>query len=160
MAARPAFATMSSNFSTIYGDGTVPSVGRKIGGKVGDNIALGVKDPKAGFTNGCAIRMSYALNYSSSPVPRGTWSTVSGGDGKWYIFRVRDLIAYLHHAFGKADKTVKSPKPSDFAGMKGILVFNVQWRDATGHVTLWNGLTCSDHCYFPMASEASLWVLK
>lgn len=160
MAARPPYATMLAKFNTIYGDGSVRSVGTKIGGKVGENIELGVRDPNAGFTNACAIRMSYAFNYSGTPVARGPWSTVSGGDGKVYIFRVRDLITYLERTYGKPDKTVKQPKPADFANLKGILVFRVQWRDATGHVTLWDGRICSDHCHFPAASEASLWVLK
>jgi hypothetical protein len=104
--------------------------------------------------------MSYALNHAGAPIARGAWSTVSGGDGSWYIFRVRDIVTYLQSSFGKADKTVRSPKPGDFAGMKGILVFNVNWQDASGHVTLWDGSVCSDHCYFPVAAEASLWQLK
>ncbi len=157
---RPAFQTMWHNFIAVYGDGSVPSVGKKIGGKVQENIDLGVKDPKAGFTNACAIRMSYSLNNSGSLIPRGIWKTVSGGDKKQYIYRVSDLSKYLTNTFGKPDTTVKSPKPSDFAGVKGILVFGVQWSDATGHATLWNGSTCSDHCYFPVASEASIWLLK
>ncbi len=157
---RPAFQTMWHNFIAVYGDGSVPSVGKKIGGKVQENIDLGVKDPKAGFTNACAIRMSYSLNNSGSLIPRGIWKTVSGGDKKQYIYRVSDLSKYLTNTFGKPDTTVKNPKPSDFAGVKGILVFGVQWSDATGHATLWNGSTCSDHCYFPVASEASIWLLK
>jgi hypothetical protein len=152
---------MWNNFTAIYGDGSVASVGKKIGGKVGENFELGIKDPNNGFTNACAVRMSYSFNYSGAPVERGTWSTVSGGDKKWYIYRVRDLLAYLKYNFGKPDKTVKSPKASDFSGLKGILVFSVAiWTDASGHATLWNGSTCSDHCYFPVATEASLWLLK
>lgn len=160
MSARPAFSSMWTNFTTIYGDGTVTGVGAKIGGKVGENITLGVTNPKAGFTNACAIRMSYSLNRSGSPVHRGPWATVSGGDGKLYVYRVRDLLKYLQTTFGSPDKTVKNPKPEDFTGDKGILVFDVRWSDATGHATLWNGTGCSDHCYFPVASEASLWQLK
>jgi hypothetical protein len=151
---------MWHHFSVIYGDGSVPSVGNRIGGKVQENIELGVKDPKAGFTNACAIRMSYSLNNSGIPITRGIWKTVSGGDKKQYIYRVSDLIKYLNQTFGKPDKTVKNPTPSDFAGMKGILVFGVQWSDATGHATLWDGITCSDHCYFPVAMEASIWLLN
>lgn len=157
---RPMFHTMWHNFITVYGDGSVPSVGKKIGGKVEDNIELGVIDPKAGFTNACAIRMSYSLNNSGSTIQKGIWKTVSGGDKKQYIYRVSDLLKYLTHTFGKPDKTVRSPKPSDFAGLKGILVFGVQWSDATGHATLWDGSTCSDHCYFPVAAEASIWLLR
>lgn len=65
--------------------------------------------------------MSYSLNYSGSPIVRGAWSTVTGGDRKSYIYRVKDLLTYLRQKFGKADKTVKNPKPTDFAGLKGIL---------------------------------------
>ena len=157
---RPYFLTIWGEFATIYGDGKVTSVGAKIGGKVQENIDLGAKDPKLGFTNACAIRMSYSLNYSSVTVSRGTWNTVSGADGKWYIYRVTDLVSFLKHSFGKPDKTVKNPKPRDFSGMRGIIVFDVQWNDATGHATLWDGSTCSDHCYFPVAFEASIWLLK
>lgn len=157
---RPSFQSMWNHFAIIYGDGTVQSVGKKIGGKVQENIELGVQDPKAGFTNACGIRMSYSLNNSGINIPRGAWKTVSGGDKRQYIYRVADLLKFLNQTFGKPDKTVKNPKPSDFAGMKGILVFGVQWSDATGHVTLWDGNTCSDHCYFPVAVEASIWQLK
>lgn len=159
MAQKPTFQTMWHHFATIYGDGSIVSVGEKIGGKVQENIQLGVKDPKLGFTNACAIRMSYSLNNAGSPVPNGSWKTVSGGDKKQYIYRVSDLIKYLNSAFGKPDKTVKNPRPSDFSGRTGILVFGVQWSDATGHATLWNGSACSDRCYFPIAAEAWLWRL-
>ena len=160
MAVRPSFAAAWLQFSTIYGDGTVAFVGKKIGGKVGQNIALGTTDPNAGFTNACAIRMSYTLNYSGAPVVGGQWSTVSGADKRQYIYRVRDLLTYFRQAFGKADKTIKNLKPTDFAGLRGILVFSVSgWHDASGHATLWDGRTCSDHCYFPVAAEASLWLL-
>ncbi len=159
-AKKPSFKTMWSNFIAIYGSGNVINVGKKIGGKVKVNIDLGAKDPRLGFTNACAIRMSYALNYSGAVVTRGVWKTVSGSMGKWYIYRVKDLLKYLNHKFGAPDKVVANPKPADFKGYQGILVFNVSWRDATGHVTLWDGKSCSDNCYFPVASEASLWSLK
>ena len=157
---RPKFAILWGNFTSIYGDGKGTTVGNKIGGKVKENIDLGVKEPTLGFTNACALRMSYSLNYSGIPIVRGIWQTVSGGDKKWYIYRVRDLLKFLTHTFGKPDKTVKNPRPSDFKGEQGILVFNVNWNDASGHATLWNGATCSDHCYFPVAMEASIWHLK
>ena len=157
---RPKFQAMWHQFASIYGDGTVVSVGNKIGGKVKENIDLGVKDPKAGFTNACAIRMSYALNSSGIAIRQGTWKTVSGGDRMQYIYRVSDLTKFLTHTFGKPDKIVKTPKAGDFAGLKGIVVFGVKWSDATGHATLWDGRICSDHCYFPVAAEASIWLLK
>lgn len=161
MTKRPAFQVMWKKFIEIYGDGTVIAVGKKIGGRVNDNIELGVTNPKDGFTNGCAIRLSYSLNYSGFKVGRGVWKTVSGADKLWYMYRVRDLRTYLRKHFGKPDKSVTNPKPENFANMKGIIAFEVNgWSDASGHATMWNGKTCSDHCYFAEASEASLWVLK
>jgi hypothetical protein len=157
---RPPFLSMWTQFNAIYGSGSVVDVGKKIGGKVGQNIELGAKDPVHGFTNACAIRMSFSLNYAGTTVSRGIWQTVSGADGKWYIYRVSDLLKFLKSTFGKPDKTIKNPKRSDFNGMKGILVFGVDWNDASGHATLWDGVGCSDHCYFPIAQEASIWILK
>ncbi len=75
----------------MYGIGKITSVGDLIGGKVKQNIDLWIKEPLLGFTNACAIRMSYALNYSGILIKRGVWKTVSGTDKKWYIYRVRDL---------------------------------------------------------------------
>lgn len=157
---RPKFLSIWGSFKSVYADGNVTSVGNKIGGKVKHNIDLGVSDPNLGFTNACALRMSYALNYSGVSIPRGSWKTVSGADNKWYIFRVKDLLTFLNHSFGKPDKVIKNPKPQDFSRLQGILIFNVSWSDASGHATLWDGKTCSDHCYFPEAHEASIWVLK
>lgn len=157
--ARPSFVQIWNNFRVIYGDGTLAGVGNKIGGKVKQNIDMGLNDPKVGFQNGCAIRMSYSLNYSGFPVSSGPWKAVSGADKKQYIYRVADLGVFLKQRFGAPDKTVANPKPGDFAGMRGILVFGVHFRDATGHATLWDGNTCSDHCYFPVAAEASIWLL-
>jgi hypothetical protein len=152
---------MWSHFSAIYGDGNTASVGKKIGGKVQQNIETGLSHTDAGFKNACAIRMSYSLNYSGVQVGTGEWATVSGADKKLYIYRVKDLLKYLQTNFGEADKTVNSPKPIDFEGMKGILVFNVSgWSNASGHATLWDGRTCSDHCHFPISREASIWLLK
>ena len=157
---RPRFSTMWAHFATIYGDGEITTVGNTIGGKVKENIDLGVKEPTLGFTNACALRMSYSLNYSGVLVTRGLWKTVSGDDKNWYIYRVTDLLKFLTQNFGAPDKTVKNPKPKDFQGEKGILVFRVNWGDATGHATLWDGNVCSDHCYFPVSLEASIWHLK
>jgi hypothetical protein len=151
---------MLENFKRVYGDGSLTNVANVIGGKVAININMGIKEPSIGFTNGCAIRMSYALNYSDNLVIRGKWATVSGADKKWYIYRVKDLLNYLTQHFGKPDIIVKKPKAQNFANMQGIIVFKVDWDDATGHASLWNGENCSDHCYFEKASEASIWLLK
>ncbi|EOD3494093.1 type VI secretion system amidase effector protein Tae4 [Cronobacter malonaticus] len=159
MASKPNFLQTWQRFSEV--NVPVSVVGQKIGGKVGVNIKIGENSDTEGFKNACAIRMSYALNYSGSKIERGPWLTVSGADKNWYIYRVKDLKPYLIYKFGAPDKTVKNPTVNDFKNMTGILVFSVSgWNDASGHATLWNGNICSDHCYFPMSTEASIWLLK
>jgi hypothetical protein len=112
------------------------------GGKVEQNIKSGI------FQNACPIRMSYVLNCTGVPVPRTGYAIVSGADSKWYMYRVNDMMSFLETAFGAADKTAKGPKTTDFAGLKGLIVVKGSgWSNARGHVTLWNGTTCSDTCH-------------
>lgn len=54
------YSTLSSNFSKVK-DLPTSAVGKLIGGKVEENIKAGF------FTNACAIRLSYAFNYSGMP---------------------------------------------------------------------------------------------
>jgi hypothetical protein len=164
--ARPPFNNAWQVFRQI--NVPVRQVGEIIGGKVKQNI--NIPGDQGGFENACPIRMSYVLNKTGHPIARSSgYSTVSGGDGKWYIFRVRDMKSYLRSVFGEPDKKVMgTPNPSDFSGMKGILVVQGSgWDDAGGHVTLWDGTSCSDSCHLAndpdngrfIPGEANLWVL-
>jgi hypothetical protein len=142
------------------------AVADKIGGNVKRNFEL----PSGVFQNACPIRMSYVLNTTGYPIPRSArYAMVSGGDRHQYIYRVGDMMAYLRSTFGRADKTVSSPKPSDFAGLKGILAVEGHgWENARGHITLWDGTKCSDSCHLLgdpengrfVADTASIWVLQ
>ncbi len=160
---RPDFKSALAFFTTVRGDGSVKAVGDLIGGKVKQNIDAGT------FTNACALRMSYVLNMSGDVISLQDGASVTGADGKRYMFRVRDLRQYLLKHFGKPDLTVNNPEAKDLAGMQGIVAFDIEgWSDASGHVTLWDGATCSDHCYFvdhsapPLykSKAISLWALK
>lgn len=144
---RPGFMKAWKFFSEI--NVPVKDVGSKIGGHVQINIDSGV------FQNACPIRMSYALNKCGILIPSGKkYAVVSGKDKKQYMYRVNDMIRYLEEVFGKPDFTVKSPKKSSFSGRKGIIVFSGSgWSNARGHVTLWNGVSCSDACHFMGADE-------
>lgn len=158
---RPAFALAWTKFKYIFGDGDVIGVGERIGGKIKFNIDLGASDPNLGFTNACAIRMSYVFNQTGLTVPYIEGKVSSGENGSWYIFRVRDLIQFISEKMGQPDQVSELPTPSHFKNKKGVIVFEVEgWSDATGHVTLWNGVTCSDSCYFPRARRALFWELK
>lgn len=68
----------------------------------------------------CHLRVS-GPRVSFPIVKRRGYATVSGDDKRLYLFRVNDMMGYLERVFGKADKTVKTPRQSDFAGLKGIL---------------------------------------
>jgi hypothetical protein len=142
----------------------VADVGKLIGGNVQRNIEMPL-----GFENACPIRISYVLNKTGFPVRKSArYRMVSGRDHLQYIYRVADMMAYLEEAFGKPDKSVKSPKPTDFSGMQGIIgVKGHGWTNAAGHVTLWNGSQCSDTCHLmsdpdngPFVPDtASIWKL-
>ena len=157
---RPFFGAAWAKFIEV--NVPVADVGKKIGGKVEQNIASGI------FQNACPIRMSYVLNYTGVPIPRTGYAVVSGADSKWYMYRVNDMMSFLETAFGVADKTAKSPKTTDFSGLKGLIVVKGSgWSNARGHVTLWNGTTCSDTCHLLADPDngsftpevASLWSL-
>lgn len=163
---RPTFDTAWAASQRIYSPSAQSAkVATLIGGAVAKNINL---TPPVGWTNTCAVRMSYILNYSGIPVPRITGKTISGGDKKWYFFRVRDLIYFLTQRWGKPDLVLPYPisRGEQVAARQGIILFEVSgWRDANGHASLWNGSQCYDHCYFnePGANyrttSASFWTL-
>lgn len=63
---------------------------------------------------------------------------------------MRDLISFLTQQWGKAE-VVEYPAAGGgiLAGRQGIILFEVSgWSDAQGHATLYDGLSCYDHCYF------------
>lgn len=160
--ARPSFNSAWKAFMDVRLP--VSEVGKKLGGNVQKNVETKI------FQNACPIRMSYVLNKTGFPITRADrYATVSGADNRLYLFRVNDMMAYLERVFGKPEKTVRAPKPADFANMKGILVVKGHgWSNAKGHVTLWDGTRCSDSCHLthdpdngPFIPEtASLWVLR
>lgn len=162
MANRPKLLQVKKSFREVYDDigKTVSAVGTKIGGKVDYNINV-VPKGQGRFENACAIRMSYVLNQNGIKVPHFVGKTVSGKNGDWYLFRVKDLISYLKKIFGAPDIVFEHPNEIAFSKYKGILVFEVdEWIDASGHATIWDGNHCSDKCYFPLSKKAYLWKLE
>jgi hypothetical protein len=135
-----------------YPKGAVDEVLDEIGGKVKAN----------NFENTCSIRMSRALNYSGVKIDKIKPNlTVTGKDGKWYIYRVKVMIKYLTSKFGAPDLTITNTNA--IQGMKGIVYFDCQgaWGDATGHITLWNGISfIRNDSYFPEAQSVKFWQLK
>lgn len=161
MAQKPKLNLAIKAFKEVHNStvNSVSAVGTHIGGKVDHNIN-NLTPAQGKFENACAIRMSYALNNSGGKIPYIRGKTVSGKKGNWYLYKVADLKKYLEDTYGNPDLEVITPQPFDFKNKKGILIFDVDWADATGHATLWDGINCSDKCYFPKASKAYLWELK
>ncbi|AQQ66872.1 hypothetical protein Mag101_03875 [Microbulbifer agarilyticus] len=159
---RPNIEDAWQSFQEVYADigKSVSAVGTKIGGKVDYNINK-VPQGQGRFENACAIRMSYVLNENGINIPYLSGQTVSGAQGRWYIYKVKTLIAYLTKIFGTPEHIFGNPDEISFTDKQGILVFEVnQWSDASGHATIWNGNACSDKCYFPISKKAFLWELK
>ncbi|MCL2876077.1 MAG: T6SS effector amidase Tae4 family protein [Betaproteobacteria bacterium] len=146
---------------------SVANIGKIFGSKVKQNIEIPKKEDGK-WTNACAIRMSYMLNRTGFPIQRGKYEAVSARDGRWYMYRIDDMMLHLQDVFGTPDIVVNgSPVSDDFKDMKGILVITGDGRgDARGHVTLWDGLMCPDICHFAndknetfSPRKAALWVL-
>ena len=120
------------------------------------------------ITNTCAIRMSRTLNYNGVTVPSSFagLSTVKGGDGKRYAFRVRELHKWLDHALGKPDFDISKKAGDAFdktqlSSMQGILGFDIHFSDATGHFDMWDGTEFSHEYaaseYWANATRIWLW---
>lgn len=142
--AKPSFAMMWQAFPDHIKYPTLRDLHTFIGGSLITNIDVPGFGEKG---NTCAVRMSRALNYGNLSVSAKLTNslgipTMTGADGKLYIFRVRQLKTYLHSALGVAPSKVSTDFDQAFAGKQGIVAFDVVgWNDASGHVALWDGAT-------------------
>lgn len=141
---KPSFASLWKNYPApqTYPTQTNPSgqqsIWDLIGGKVAQNGNSGV------FTNSCTVRMSYALNKAGCQIPYVKGKTVSGANGDWYFFRLADLSEFLQGQWGAAETLNPDGWKAALAGQSGIIQYEIQWSDATGHMSLWNGATNVD----------------
>jgi hypothetical protein len=140
--AKPSFSMMWQAFPDHTKYPTLRDLHTFIGGALAKNI----DEPGFGANgNTCAVRMSRALNYGNLPVSAKMVkslgiATMTGADGKLYIFRVRELKIYLRSALGVTPSKVFKNFDQAFIGKQGIVAFDVSgWSDASGHVALWNG---------------------
>lgn len=139
MAVLPIFSKLQRDYPD-YVNYTSPQVLNLIGGKVKIN----------NFENTCAVRLSRTLNYNAIELPgpskAGKMSVVSGDDKKWYAFRVRDISPWLEKQlsppiFDQAKKAGDDFDKKLIAKYRGIIGFNIEFGDATGHLDLWDGTT-------------------
>ncbi len=145
----PSFKTLISNYPL----GSSEEVKNEIGGKV--NYPW--------IKNTCAIRMSRALNYSGYPIPKTGRKTISGADKKQYFYRIADLKKYIVSKFGQSNYTFEKPlNQPELLQLQGIIIFDVNFSDATGHITLLNkGKSCiNNDDYFDRANFVEIWSAK
>ncbi len=155
---RPKLSKAIQEFQKI--NVSVSNVGKIIGGKVDYNINTLTRQ-QGRFENACAIRMSFVLNNLGIKLPYIPSHTVSGKNGNWYIYKVKSLIKFLMKEWGIPDLSVNQPTVSKLSQFKGIIIFEVDgWADASGHATIWNGVNCTDRCYFTKAKRVYGWKLK
>lgn len=121
------------------------------------------------ITNTCALRLSRTLNYNKVPVPRhfAGLTTVKGADGLRYAFRVREMHKWLDVELGKPAFDLKKKRGDPFdksplAPLKGIIGFDIEFSDATGHLDLWDGKVFSSEYetsvdYWLAATRIWLW---
>ena len=148
---RPCFSDLLANFP-ISRDPT--EVYEEIGGVVSQN-----HERNPSIRNWCALGISKSLNYSGYEIPFIEGETGSGDDGKWYFYRVLALNDYLRDKFGDPDLIFDLPDGmGELAGKRGIIYFRAcNWGDAYGHIDLFDGTTCADHCYSNRCVNAHFW---
>lgn len=147
---KPIFMNLWNAFPTHSAYPTMKDLYTKLGGKAEQNIHAPGFGPNG---NTCASRMSMAFNEGGWPINKTIAAavgarTISTGDGKHIIFGVEDLKRYLNKTLGKpTPPDVTLPFDSDIKGKRGIIVFNVNWNRATGHIALYNGHTYREPTY-------------
>jgi RHS repeat-associated protein len=140
------FSALAANYPGHDAYPTDPNASNSIWSLIGGHVAMNAwttdADGNQVPNNTCAIRMSYDLNQSGLTIPKGK-GTVSGADGKQYFLRVADLQKFLTGALGAPQKLAGGSFAGP-SGSTGIISFNIPFKDATGHFTLWNGSGVAD----------------
>jgi len=155
----PDFDLLSREFPD-YWNYPQPEMVKKL---VGGGVAA--KD----ITNTCTIRLSHAMNAAGVPVP-AFWEGITnrkGNNKKFYIIRVKNFRTWMEHTFGQPDfNFVKKPGTAfdrkQIQGRKGVIAFDIGFKDATGHFDLWYVDKFSHERdagkdYFTLADRISLW---
>jgi hypothetical protein len=143
----PPWRALWENYPAIH---DTAAVKRAIGGDVdGDWL-----------TYTCTIRLSRALNYGGDPIPPRSpgLHVVNGADGLRYAYKVREMRGYLSSRYGppSIDAAPEDALEALF-GRPGIILFEVDFSDATGHFDIWNGQWVRYREFFHQARCVLLW---
>lgn len=103
------------------------------------------------YTNTCALRLTKALNDYGSTILASANKipgvhTDKSLTKRRYIISVDGVRAYLEDQWGPADviipnkgKLFDPASHIDFKNKPGVIIFKIDFKDATGHVDLWYG---------------------
>lgn len=143
----PPLSTITAKFNDVA-KMTPINVAQLIGGNVLSNYQ---NNPEY-FSNGCTIRLSYALNLCEGKhqIPYVKDKTISGdvnrdGIKEWYYYRVSDMIDYLDQTYGSHEIVTIN----EITGKTGVIgQLDCGWGSG-GHVDIWNNTNTmsSDHPY-------------
>ena len=91
--------------------------------------------------NTCASRLSVAFNKAGAAIQSSLapGKTIGTADGSRIIYQVAAFRQYLLKTLGKPTLDKITPFDDAFRGKKGVIAFSVNWRDASGHIALFNG---------------------
>jgi hypothetical protein len=125
------------------------------------------------IVNTCAIRLTYAMNQSGIDGVR----IRSGTSGLYlirdnvietrgpYAIRVAELANYLLRKYGRPSVALKidpdmtmEERQRPFINKKGVILYVVNWSDATGHFDLWDGSAPVHDEYFDAESAETEYV--
>lgn len=169
---RPSFSVMLKNYPD-YNTYTTFGLYAQIGGQFARSALRGKKVEDA-YMNSCTVRVSHALNKSGHKIrPIENTVALKGQNGLPIYYKLLHLLKYLRSVFGKPEVAIKLPKPEAMSLMdkknklmdrKGIIAFIIDFDDASGHFTLWDGKeiaggNSSSDYYFQRATEIYLWEL-
>lgn len=156
----PPFSTITEKFNVVAKMEPL-DVAKLIGGKV----LINYQDNPAYFSNGCTIRLSYALNMcgGSHKISFSYGKTISGdadhnSQNEWYYYKVADIIPYLDGKYG----THESVTLEDIKGKTGIIgQTKCDGWGSGGHVDIWDGTnTISSYHPYYQCQNLYFWNLK
>ncbi len=133
-------------------------------GVVGGAVAQAQIDYPAQTVNGCALKVSRALNYSGVIIPNIPGKTLKGADGKYYFLNAKALNAWMRKTFGVSPNNPKHINltkldggsngknfPNLIKNKKGIFSMvspqNSTWASGHADILYPNG-TCKANCHF------------
>lgn len=96
-----------------------------LGGPLGD----WAKNSPDEFTNTCAAKLSYALNYSGYKIKPHTPNTYLAGDGNWYFINAKEMNYYLEQNFIKINERI------NITQVKNAITFQTGFKHGvSGHL--------------------------